>query len=99
MIASPCQSLSQRTLTVLLECIRVRARVPPEILAGDKGNTVVTIEHNMDILKSADYILDIGSEGGAGGGRLVAKGTPEDIANNPKSYTGRYLRRVSKETK
>ena len=60
----------------------------------EKGNTVVTIEHNMDILKSADYLLDIGPEGGAGGGRLVAKGTPEQVANNPKSYTGTYLKRV-----
>ncbi len=60
----------------------------------EKGNTVVTIEHNMDILKSADYILDIGPEGGSGGGRLVAKGTPEEIANNPKSHTGEYLKRI-----
>ena len=60
----------------------------------EKGNTVVTIEHNMDILKSADYILDIGPEGGAGGGQLVAKGTPEQVANNPKSHTGVYLKRV-----
>ena len=62
----------------------------------EKGNTVVTIEHNMDILKSADYILDIGPEGGAGGGCLVAKGTPEQVANNPKSHTGVYLKRVLK---
>jgi excinuclease ABC subunit A len=62
----------------------------------EKGNTVVTIEHNMDILKSADYVLDIGPEGGAGGGRLVAKGTPEQVANNPKSYTGKYLKRALK---
>lgn len=60
----------------------------------DKGNTVVLIEHNMDIVKSADYILDIGPEGGASGGHLVAKGTPEDIANNPKSYTGKYLKKA-----
>ncbi len=62
----------------------------------EKGNTVVTIEHNMDILKSADYVLDIGPEGGAGGGRLVGKGTPEQVANNPKSYTGKYLKRALK---
>jgi excinuclease ABC subunit A len=58
------------------------------------GNTVVVIEHNMDIIKSCDYVLDIGPEGGDGGGNLVAKGTPEDIANSEKSYTGQYLKKV-----
>ena len=58
------------------------------------GNTVMLIEHNLDIVKSADYVIDIGPEGGAGGGRIVAKGTPEEIANNSKSYTGKYLTRV-----
>ncbi len=60
------------------------------------GNTVVLIEHNMDIIKSADYVLDFGPEGGVGGGNLVAKGTPEDIANNKNSHTGRYLKKVLK---
>ena len=60
----------------------------------DKGNTVVLIEHNLDIIKCADYILDIGPEGGIGGGRLVASGTPEQVANNKKSYTGEYLKKV-----
>ena len=60
----------------------------------DKGNTILVIEHNMDVIKSSDYILDIGPEGGDGGGNLVAKGTPEDIANNDKSYTGTYLKKV-----
>ena len=60
----------------------------------DKGNTVVLIEHNMDIIKNADYVLDIGPEGGTGGGNLVAKGTPEEVANNSKSYTGKYLKKV-----
>jgi excinuclease ABC subunit A len=60
----------------------------------DKGNTVVLIEHNMDIIKNCDYVLDIGPEGGEEGGNLVAKGTPEEIANNPKSYTGKYLKKV-----
>ncbi len=59
-----------------------------------KGNTVVLIEHNLDIVKSSDYIIDIGPEGGVHGGNIVAKGTPEDIANNAKSYTGKYLKRV-----
>jgi excinuclease ABC subunit A len=64
-----------------------------------KGNTVVVIEHNMDIIKSCDYVLDIGPEGGEGGGQLVAHGTPEDIANNPKSHTGKYLKRALKDYK
>lgn len=62
----------------------------------DKGNTVVVIEHNLDLIKSADYILDIGPEGGARGGKLVAKGTPEDVARNEKSYTGQYLKKILK---
>jgi excinuclease ABC subunit A len=55
------------------------------------GNTVVIIEHNLDVIKTADWILDIGPEGGSGGGRLVAAGPPEDVAKDPGSYTGRYL--------
>jgi excinuclease ABC subunit A len=58
----------------------------------DKGNTVLVIEHNMDVIKSADHIIDLGPEGGAGGGRIVAKGTPEQVAKNPASYTGRFLK-------
>jgi excinuclease ABC subunit A len=60
------------------------------------GNTVVLIEHNMDVIKNADYILDFGPEGGVGGGTLVAKGTPEQVANNKRSHTGRYLKKVLK---
>jgi len=60
------------------------------------GNSVVLIEHNMDIIKNADYILDFGPEGGVGGGTLVAKGTPEEVANNKHSYTGKYLKKVLK---
>ncbi|MFA6258597.1 MAG: excinuclease ABC subunit UvrA [Candidatus Paceibacterota bacterium] len=62
-----------------------------------KGNTVVIIEHNLDIIKNSDYIIDIGPEGGINGGNIVAKGTPEDVANNPKSYTGKYLKKVLKK--
>ena len=58
------------------------------------GNTVVLIEHNLDIVKSSDYIIDIGPEGGVNGGNIVAKGTPEEVANNTKSYTGKYLKKV-----
>ena len=63
----------------------------------DKGNTVVLIEHNLDIVKNADYIIDIGPEGGVGGGKVVATGTPETVASNPKSYTGQYLKKVLKK--
>lgn len=59
-----------------------------------KGNTVVLIEHNLDIVKCSDYIIDIGPEGGVNGGKLIAKGTPEEVANNTNSYTGKYLKKV-----
>jgi excinuclease ABC subunit A len=62
----------------------------------DVGNTVIVIEHNMDLIKSSDYIIDIGPEGGDKGGQVIAKGTPEDIAMNEKSYTGKYLKKVLK---
>jgi excinuclease ABC subunit A len=58
----------------------------------DKGNTVVVIEHNLDVVKSADYIIDLGPEGGAEGGRLIAEGTPEDVSNTLTSYTGFFLK-------
>ena len=58
------------------------------------GNTVVLIEHNLEIIKSSDYIIDVGPEGGVNGGNLVAKGTPEEVANNIKSYTGKYLKKA-----
>ncbi len=57
----------------------------------DKGNTVLVIEHNMDVIKSADHLIDLGPEGGEGGGRIVAKGTPEEVAKNPASFTGKFL--------
>ncbi|HZB26298.1 MAG TPA: hypothetical protein VE379_09220, partial [Vicinamibacterales bacterium] len=57
----------------------------------DQGNTVVIIEHNLDVIKSADYVIDLGPEGGAGGGRVVARGTPEDVAGSRESFTGRFL--------
>ncbi len=60
----------------------------------DGGNTVVVIEHNLDVIKCADYIIDLGPEGGDGGGTIVATGTPEDIVNSNKSYTGQYLKRI-----
>lgn len=58
----------------------------------DKGNTVLIIEHNMDMIKSADYVIDIGPEGGSGGGKIVAEGRPEEIIKNSKSLTGHFLK-------
>lgn len=58
------------------------------------GNTVIVIEHNMDVIKSADYIIDFGPEGGEGGGKIVARGTPESVANTPGSHTGKYLKKA-----
>jgi excinuclease ABC subunit A len=60
----------------------------------DAGNTIVVIEHNLDVIKTADWIIDMGPEGGAGGGEVVGVGTPEDIAANSASHTGRYLKRL-----
>ncbi len=58
----------------------------------DEGNTVVVIEHNLDVIKTADYVIDLGPEGGAGGGQIIATGTPEGVAANKASYTGAYLK-------
>ena len=60
----------------------------------DAGNTVLVIEHNLDVIKTADYLIDLGPEGGDGGGWIVATGTPEEVARNEASYTGKYLKRV-----
>jgi excinuclease ABC subunit A len=57
----------------------------------ESGNTVIVIEHNLDVIKCADWVIDLGPEGGAGGGSIVAEGTPEQIAKVKSSYTGKYL--------
>lgn len=61
---------------------------------ADSGNTVLVIEHNLDVIKVADHIIDLGPEGGAGGGRIVAQGTPEQVAKVKESYTGQFLKKV-----
>ena len=66
-------------------------------LSGD-GNTVIVIEHNLDVIKTADYIIDMGPEGGDKGGTVIAKGTPEEVAENPASYTGRYIKAILKKS-
>ena len=58
----------------------------------DDGNTVLVIEHNLDVIKTADHIIDLGPEGGVGGGTIIATGTPEEVAANQASYTGHYLK-------
>jgi excinuclease ABC subunit A len=60
----------------------------------DAGNTIVIIEHNLDVIKTADWIVDMGPEGGDGGGTVIAEGTPEQVAENTKSYTAKYLRQM-----
>ncbi|MUH34444.1 excinuclease ABC subunit UvrA [Zobellia amurskyensis] len=82
--------LDEPTTGLHFEDIRVLMEVLTRLV--DKGNTILVIEHNMDVIKMADYIIDIGYEGGRGGGKVVAKGTPEEVAQDKKSYTAKYLR-------
>ena len=84
--------LDEPTTGLHFEDIKVLLQVLQELV--DQGNTVIIIEHNLDILKSVDYILDMGPDGGQGGGRIVAKGTPEELADDPNSVTGQYLKEV-----
>jgi uvrABC system protein A len=60
----------------------------------DQGNTIVVIEHNLDVIKTADWIVDLGPEGGSGGGQIIAAGTPEDVAKDPNSHTARFLKSI-----
>jgi excinuclease ABC subunit A len=60
----------------------------------DHGNTVVVIEHNLDVIKTADWVIDLGPEGGDGGGRVIAEGTPEDVCEEPTSFTGQFLKAI-----
>ena len=86
--------LDEPTVGLHYEDVRKLIDILNRLVAA--GNSVVLIEHNMDIIKNADWILDFGPEGGVGGGKLVAKGTPEDVANNKNSHTGKYLKKVLK---
>ncbi|MBF6608326.1 MAG: excinuclease ABC subunit UvrA [Flavobacterium sp.] len=83
--------LDEPTTGLHFEDIRVLMDVINKLV--DKGNTILIIEHNMDVIKLADYIIDIGYEGGKGGGEVVAKGTPEQVAKNKKSYTAQFLKK------
>ncbi|AWG22414.1 excinuclease ABC subunit A [Flavobacterium faecale] len=86
--------LDEPTTGLHFEDIRVLMDVINTLV--DKGNTILIIEHNMDVIKLADHIIDIGPEGGKGGGTLVAKGTPEEVAKNKKSYTAKFLKKELK---
>ena len=65
----------------------------------NEGNTVVVIEHNLDVIKTADHIIDLGPQGGQKGGKIIFEGTPENIVKNKKSYTGLYLKKVLEKNK
>lgn len=64
----------------------------------DAGNTVMVVEHNIELVKTADWVIDLGPEGGAGDGKVIAKGTPEHVAETPGSYTGRFLKQLLQRT-
>ncbi|QWX85099.1 excinuclease ABC subunit UvrA [Cellulophaga sp. HaHaR_3_176] len=83
--------LDEPTTGLHFEDIRVLMEVLDKLV--DKGNTILVIEHNMDVIKMADYLIDIGYEGGKGGGKLVAKGTPEEVCKDENSYTAKFLRK------
>jgi excinuclease ABC subunit A len=83
--------LDEPTTGLHFEDIRVLMDVLNKL--ADKGNTVLVIEHNMDVIKMVDYIIDIGYEGGRGGGQIVCQGTPEEVARDPRSHTARFLKK------
>ncbi len=84
--------LDEPTIGLHYEDVRKLIEILQQLV--ERGNTVMVIEHNLDLVKSADYVIDIGPEGGVGGGQVVAKGTPEEVAESTKSHTGKYLKRV-----
>lgn len=88
--------LDEPTTGLHFEDIKVLLDVLQQLV--DNGNTVIVIEHNLDILKSVDYLFDMGPGGGNAGGMIIAKGTPEEIAENPASVTGPFLKETISET-
>ncbi|MDP9495779.1 MAG: excinuclease ABC subunit A, partial [Actinomycetota bacterium] len=84
--------LDEPTTGLHFEDIRKLLQVLQRLV--DSGNTVVVIEHNLDVVKSVDYVIDLGPEGGTGGGRVIATGTPEEVAQVGESYTGKFLREL-----
>ena len=81
--------LDEPTTGLHFEDVRVLLEVLHRLVA--RGNTVIVIEHNLQVVKTADWVIDLGPEGGGAGGRVVAEGTPEEIAADPASYTGKHL--------
>jgi excinuclease ABC subunit A len=81
--------LDEPTTGLHFEDVRVLMEVIQQLV--DQGNTVIIIEHNMDVIKQADHIIDLGPEGGSGGGKIVAIGSPEEVITNPQSITGQFL--------
>ncbi|HCC92936.1 MAG TPA: excinuclease ABC subunit UvrA, partial [Flavobacteriaceae bacterium] len=82
--------LDEPTTGLHFEDVNVLMKVINKIV--EFGNTVIIIEHNLDVIKLADYVIDIGPDGGSKGGKIVAEGTPEEIIKNPKSVTGKFLK-------
>ena len=89
--------LDEPTVGLHYEDVRKLIEILQELVR--RGNTVVVIEHNLDVIKSADYLIDFGPEGGVHGGKVIAKGTPEEVAENEESYTGQYLAKALKKAK
>ncbi len=89
--------LDEPTTGLHFEDIKMLLSVLHELV--DQGNTVIVIEHNLEVIKTADWIIDLGPTGGAGGGRIIATGTPEDVVANPESLTGKYLKKYLKSDK
>jgi excinuclease ABC subunit A len=87
--------LDEPTIGLHYEDVRKLIEIIQKLV--EKGNTVLVIEHNLDVIKCADYLIDIGPEGGVQGGKVVAKGTPEEVAQTDGSYTGAYLRPMLKK--
>ncbi|MDR3501956.1 MAG: ethanolamine utilization protein, partial [Legionella sp.] len=83
--------LDEPTTGLHFEDVRILLHVLDKLV--EKGNTVVVVEHNLDVIKTADWIIDLGPGGGEYGGNIIAEGTPEMISKNPKSVTGKYLKK------
>ena len=89
--------LDEPTTGLHFEDVRKLLAVLDELV--EAGNTIVVIEHNLDVIKTADWVIDLGPEGGDGGGEVIATGTPEDVAENSRSFTGQYLKPLLRDAR